>query len=133
MILLSDPAIAATPVVECGEPLVDLRSFSTLRVDDRMAGENVAYAHVRAGLADRLLGAQSTLPTGYRFLVIEAFRPMSLQIAYFEAHVAKLRLAFPALATPTLEEMASRYISPPPVAPHVAGAAVDLTLCAEEG
>ena len=29
--------------------------------------------------------------------------------------------------------LASRYVSPPEIAPHSAGAAVDLTLCTEDG
>ena len=29
--------------------------------------------------------------------------------------------------------LASRYVSPPTIAPHVSGAAIDLTLCDEDG
>lgn len=33
----------------------------------------------------------------------------------------------------TLRQLASRYVSPPEIAPHSAGAAIDLSLCTNEG
>ncbi|WP_248966086.1 M15 family metallopeptidase [Sphaerisporangium perillae] len=48
-------------------------------------------------------------------------------------HVGRLRIAHPGNDEAWYHERASRYISPPAVAPHVAGAAVDLTLCDGDG
>ncbi|MFC7108682.1 hypothetical protein ACFQQB_54800 [Nonomuraea rubra] len=60
--LLSDPRVAAVPVIDCGEPLFDLRKLPALLLDDRQADEAGDYARLRIGLTDRLLVAQSKLP-----------------------------------------------------------------------
>ncbi|MBB5773485.1 hypothetical protein HD596_000241 [Nonomuraea jabiensis] len=51
IVLLSDPRIAAVPVKECGEPLVDLRTVQAIRVDPRLADREGGYAHVRLSVA----------------------------------------------------------------------------------
>ncbi|MEE1927525.1 M15 family metallopeptidase [Streptomyces sp. TRM 70351] len=133
IILLSDPRVAAVPVAECDEPLVDLRTVTRLRVDERQADGTGAFAHLRAGAVERLLAAQERLPAGVRFLVVEGYRPPSLQRRYFEQYLGTLRQARPGEPPERLRALASAYISPPEVAPHVTGGAVDLTLCTEEG
>ncbi|MFD5825952.1 M15 family metallopeptidase [Lentzea sp. NPDC060358] len=75
MVLLSDPAVEAIPVRECGEPLVDLRTVAALRVDDRLAGEEGLHARLRIGVVDRLVTAQTLLPVELRLLVVEGHRP----------------------------------------------------------
>ncbi|MFF3850313.1 M15 family metallopeptidase [Streptomyces sp. NPDC002328] len=133
LILLSDRRVAETPVVENGEPLVDARDVAVLRVDARKADADGSYAHVRAGVLRRLLLAQGALPSGVRLLLVEGFRPPALQRSYFDAYSATLRSAHPDASPARIRELASAYISPPEVAPHVSGGAVDLTLCTEDG
>jgi zinc D-Ala-D-Ala dipeptidase len=133
MVLLSDPEVTQIAVQECGEPLVDLRDVNALRLDARLADPAGAFARLRMGVVDRLVTAQTLLPPGIRLLVVEGYRPMELQRRYFQAHVRRLRDSAPEADEPTLQRLASRYISPPEVAPHVAGGAVDLTLCTMDG
>ncbi|MBB6551780.1 M15 family metallopeptidase [Nonomuraea rubra] len=131
--LLSDPRVAAVPVIDCGEPLFDLRKLPALLLDDRQADEAGDYARLRIGLTDRLLVAQSKLPPGLRLLVVEGYRPLALQEKYFSRYRDELRRANPAWSEEHLRIQASRSLAPPEVAPHVCGAAVDLTLVAEDG
>ncbi|MDH2430891.1 M15 family metallopeptidase [Sphaerisporangium sp. TRM90804] len=133
IVLLSDPRIAEVPVKECGEPLVDLRTLRALRVDQRLADPEGAFAHVRLSVADRLIAAQTRLPRDLRLLVVEGFRPAALQRRYFAESVAGHRGAHPGWTDERAHLEASRYISPPEVAPHVSGGAVDLTLCTASG
>jgi D-alanyl-D-alanine dipeptidase len=133
IILLSDRRVAATPVAENGEPLVDAREIPALRVDPRQADEDGSYAHVRADVMRRLLLAQAALPHGVRLLMVEGFRPPELQRSYFDSYADEMRLANPGAGAERIRELASAYISPPEVAPHVSGGAVDLTLCTEDG
>ncbi|MER5628644.1 M15 family metallopeptidase [Streptosporangium sp. NPDC002544] len=133
MILLSDPAVSDMPIEECGEALIDLRTVAALRVDPRMAGTGTAYAHLRRSVVDRLVTAQSLLPPNLYLLVVEGYRPLALQARYFGAHVDRLRVTRPGQDDDWYRRQASRYISPPEVAPHVAGGAVDLTLCDADG
>jgi D-alanyl-D-alanine dipeptidase len=133
LVLLSNPRVADLPAQECGEPLVDLRTIGELALDDRQADPAGAYAHLRAGVVERLLVAQGHLPAGLRLLVVEAYRPLWLQERYFEEYASALRDDNPAWSDAEVRVQASRYISPPEIAPHVSGAAVDLTLCTEAG
>ncbi|HEX6341643.1 M15 family metallopeptidase [Umezawaea sp.] len=133
LVLLSNPRVADLPARECGEPLVDLRTIGELALDDRQADPAGAYVHLRAGVVERLLVAQGHLPAGVRLLVVEAYRPLWLQERYFEEYAGVLRSDNPSWSETEVRDQASRYISPPEIAPHVSGAAVDLTLCTESG
>ncbi|WP_159767314.1 M15 family metallopeptidase [Streptomyces sp. HM190] len=133
IILMSDPEVARVPVRDCGEPLVDLRELPFVVVDPRQADADGAFAHLREGVAWRLARAARLLPDGLRLLVTEGYRPPALQIQYFEAYAAELRRANPDWTQEYLREQTSRSLSPPEIGPHVAGAAVDLTLCTTTG
>ncbi|MEV4172457.1 M15 family metallopeptidase [Nonomuraea sp. NPDC049709] len=133
IVLLSDPRIAEVAVKECGEPLVDLRTLEAVRVDQRLADREGAFAHVRLSVADRLIAAQTRLPRELRLLVVEGFRPAALQQRYFAESVAMHRAKHPAWDDRRAYLETSRYVSPPEVAPHVSGGAVDLTLCTVSG
>ncbi|GAA2360387.1 D-alanyl-D-alanine dipeptidase [Catellatospora methionotrophica] len=133
MILLSDRRIAEIALGDTGESMIDLREVPELRIDSRLADPAGAYAHLREGVAQRLLDAQRALPDGLRLLLIEAYRPLSLQTAYFEGYQEELRAAHPGWDDARLHTEASKYVSPPDVAPHSTGGTVDLTLCTEDG
>ncbi|MCI3935417.1 M15 family metallopeptidase [Streptomyces sp. AN091965] len=142
IILMSDPRVAAIPVAECGEQLVDVRRDGGLRVDDREQDPADGFAHLRsadsfaqlrAGVLERLLKAQSLLPADVRLLFVEGYRPLALQRAYFEEYADELRAQHPDWSAAELHAATSRYVSPPEIAPHSAGAAVDLTLADTDG
>ncbi|WP_405098141.1 M15 family metallopeptidase [Micromonospora sp. NBC_01412] len=133
MILLSDPRISAIPLGDTAEALVDLREIPEFRVDDRLADAAGAYAHLREGTVERLLAAQRSLPEGLRLLVVEGYRPLRLQTEYFEAYRDELRLRYPDWDAARLRVEASKFVSPPEVAPHSTGGTVDLTLCMRDG
>jgi D-alanyl-D-alanine dipeptidase len=133
VVLLSDPRIAAIPVRDNGEPLVDLREGTPLQLDPRRADAAGAYAHLRSGLVDLLVAAQSLLPRGIHLLVIEGYRPLPLQQRYYDRYATGLRQAHPQWTPDEVRSQASRYIAPPEVAPHVTGGAVDITLAAADG
>ncbi|WP_243059793.1 M15 family metallopeptidase [Nocardioides sp. SR21] len=123
-ILLSDARVRALPVVECGEPLVRLPAHLS-----------PAGALVRAALGDRLLAADALLPAGIALRVVEGHRPVAHQRAIIATYAAELCALHPGIGAVELERLTSRFVSPLDVAPHVAGAAVDLTLvdaCGEE-
>ncbi|PTM94097.1 D-alanyl-D-alanine dipeptidase [Streptomyces sp. VMFN-G11Ma] len=82
---------------------------------------------------DRLLVAQSRLPDGLRLLFVEGYRTPALQRHYFERYADELRAAHPQWPAERVRTAASRYVSPPEIAPHSAGAAVDLTLADADG
>ncbi|MGI5460483.1 M15 family metallopeptidase [Streptomyces sp. CA-249302] len=132
IILMSDARVAAVPVKENGEPLVDVRD--ALLVDDRKHKDSQgAEVHLRRSVLERLLAAQALLPDGLRLLFVEGYRPPALQRYYFERYADELRTAHPDWPADRVRSAASRYVSPPEIAPHSAGAAVDLTLADAAG
>ncbi|MFJ2307124.1 M15 family metallopeptidase [Streptomyces sp. NPDC087787] len=128
IVLMSDPKVAAIPVAECGERLVDVRRGDSLLVDTREQGPADAFAYVRKGVLERLIKAQAMLPQGLRLLFVEGYRPPSVQRQYFEEYAEQLRATHLDWSAEQIHSAASRYVSPPDIAPHSAGAAVDLTL-----
>ncbi|MEU4230656.1 M15 family metallopeptidase [Nonomuraea sp. NPDC026600] len=131
IVLISDPRVAAIPVRDNGEGLADVRG--RLRVDERLADRSGAYAHLRSGLLARLERAERRLPEGFHLLIVEGYRPIDTQRRIFEEYRDGLSAAFPEMSPDEAHIAASRYVSPVDVAPHTAGAAVDLTLCAPDG
>ncbi|WP_073946094.1 M15 family metallopeptidase [Streptomyces kebangsaanensis] len=133
IVLMSDPRIAAIPVADCGEPLIDVRLQESLAVDSRKTDRSGAFAHLREGVLTRLLKAQKLLPDGIRLLFVEGYRPPALQRHYFEQYATELQAGNPGWSPAQVREATSRYVSPPEIAPHSAGAAVDLTLISADG
>jgi len=74
-VLFSDPRVLRIPIRECGEPLVDVRTIEALRIDSRRADPAGHYVHIRLGVVDRLVAAQTRLPAGTHLLIVEGYRP----------------------------------------------------------
>jgi D-alanyl-D-alanine dipeptidase len=132
VVLMADPRIAAVPVVDCGEPLVDVRDHGLELRPEQVDGVE-AYARLRAGVVERLVRAQESLPGGLRLVIVEGYRPPELQREYFEEYEGELRALHPEWSEAEVRSAASRYVSPPEIAPHSAGGAVDLTLADARG
>ena len=128
--LITDPRVVAVPVAECGEPLVAVEGIA---VSEHKAELGPDRRYVRAAVAERLAVAARALPDDVRLLLVEGWRAPLVQRHYFESYRDGLRRAGLATEPAELDRLASRYVSPPALAPHTAGAAVDLTLCTPDG
>lgn len=118
-ILLADPVVHAVRVRDNGDPLIPL-----------------AFAPgvlVRAQLAGRLIEARAALPRGVGLRVIEGHRSVADQRAIIDEYTRELRGLHPDADEVELNRLSSRFVAPVAVAPHVAGAAVDLTLVDDAG
>jgi len=124
VVLISDERITRIPAIESGEALVELESRG-------ISAEGLQYA--REGLADRLAVAQTFLPTGVRLHVVEGLRPLESQRKIYDGYLADVKSHHPDISDSEAHTLASRFVSPVEVAPHVAGAAVDLTLIGQNG
>jgi D-alanyl-D-alanine dipeptidase len=113
-ILLADPVVRAVRVLDNGDPLVPL-----IFAPDVL---------VRQGLALRLVDARNALPSDVDLKVIEGHRSVANQAAIIEQYTDELRELHPDADAVELNRLSSRFVAPLAVAPHVAGAAVDLTL-----
>ncbi|MEV6237710.1 M15 family metallopeptidase [Lentzea sp. NPDC051838] len=118
-ILLADPVVRAVRVLDNEDPLVPL-----IFAPDVL---------VRQGLALRLVDARNALPSGVDLRVVEGHRSIADQNAIIERYTDELRELHPSADEVELNRLSSRFVAPLAVAPHVAGAAVDLTLVDDWG
>lgn len=136
VVLMGDARVAAIPAHECGDQLVDLAfsvpelAFMPLDVNPQRSR---AYTFLRGEVAQRLLQAQQMLPEGYRLLLSEGYRPYDLQDYYFSKYRRRLLDADPTLSSHDADVAVTEFVSPPDLAPHVSGAAIDLTLSDADG
>src|SRR4051794_18378233 len=119
---MGDPAVANVPVVECGEQLVS--AGEAFVMSPLKAAEEPYRSRVRQGLRDRLVAAQEHLPDGYQLCWVEGHRAYALQEEYFNDYRRRLSANDSSLTAEALYLRASRYVSPPRIAPHVSGAAI---------
>ena len=85
-----------------------------------------------------LLRALSFLPSGYTFLVFDAWRPYTVQKSLYDEYFEKLRRDEPQLDDAELHRRARAFVSYPDQAKrfafvHSSGGAIDLTLVDENG
>lgn len=133
LVLMGDPRVAAIPAIECGDDLIDTRLVAGLKSTPDVNPQNNVYAFLRHAVAQRLLRAQEELPDGLQLLIAEGYRPYEQQEFSFNRRKQRLLDADPTLSDDSAYLRASEFVSPPPIAPHVSGAAVDLTLIDEHG
>ncbi len=134
IVLITDPAVLAIPIKENGDKLTNLKDFPDLKKDRRKSSTSNPYSCLRMSVAYKLLDAQGDLPDGIRFLIIEGYRPLTLQKKYFDEYWNKLKTLHSDWSDKELYREASKYVSPSEIVPaHSTGGAVDLTLCDEYG
>lgn len=121
-VLLHDPRVAAVPVAESGEPLVGTG------LPRRPGSGGPQGSRVRATVARRLALARAALPGGMHLVLAEGWRSPAAQAAIVASYRSRVRLDHPTATDDEIERLTSRYVAPLAVAPHVAGAAVDVTL-----
>lgn len=117
----SDPRLARVPIRDCGETLVDVLSSAPLYVAN-------PPTYLRYGLVERLVTAQSLLPRAVRLLIVDGYRPAIQRCQHPTCALEQARLANPDLPADHAAQLTGRCTTPPAVAPHPTGGAVDLTL-----
>jgi D-alanyl-D-alanine dipeptidase len=137
IVLISDPRVANVPIKENNETFIDLLTESNELIVDRSQAQidsrSPLFAMMRRTLAQKLLQAQQLLPKDMRLFIKEAYRPLSIQRASFEAYAGQLQQTHTTWTSEEVYQEASTYVAPLAVAPHSTGGAVDLTLINADG
>lgn len=134
IILISDPRVLEIPIDEIGDPLVDLHNYPEIIIDNRKSKDSDSYFRVRKIIVEKLIEISNNLGNGLRPLVIEGYRPLSLQSKYFTGHSKNLELAHPDWDKEKIYNEASKFVAPPDIIPpHSTGGAVDVTLVKDDG
>ena len=122
-ILLSDPRVGAIPVRR-------VRGAAGRAGPGARAGAGAGPGG--AGVPART-AASGLLPDGIGLQVVEGHRSEVVQRQIIARYSGEVAAAHPGIGPADLERLTSRFVSPIDVAPHVAGAAVDLTLVDADG
>jgi zinc D-Ala-D-Ala dipeptidase len=96
------------------------------------------WCYARVTIVRLLLQAAWRLPSGWRILVYDAWRPLALQREIFDRYRAELRRSAPHWSEEALLEEVRRYVAPPSAdphgpSPHATGGAVDVGLGDDAG
>jgi len=130
-VLLSDPRVATIPVsTDVDEAILsDGVGVPGLVIDPRKADAAGCWSKIRPEIFEMLqTAAEHASRNGLTLRLVEGYRPGFLQARYFEEYLESLRAEDPNRSETELRSLAARHVSPPEIAPHTAGAAVDVTL-----
>jgi len=97
-----------------------------------------AECHLRKSVYRRLLKAANQLPEGLRLVVLDGWRPYSVQQHLFDTLINLMEHAEPSVSEEQRFAQARKLVSPPSnlalsPSPHLTGGAVDVTLANNQG
>lgn len=128
-----DEIIQGVHVIESEQPpvLIDMRQSGDFLFCEIFAHEFL----LRREVCKKISAAQKLLPPGYRFMVFEAFRPHCRQIELWENILVQLHREHPNWSDDKCAVEADIFVANPYGfgSGHQAGAAVDITLCSDNG
>lgn len=131
------------PIEESLEIMVKLNNISDkIKIEPVYFNQgrkgSIKESYVRKTLADKLIKASENLPKGYAFLIWDAYRPLEVQQDLFDDYYEVLKKDNPNLSKEELMNLTQKFVSLPSTdrkkpSPHNTGAAIDLTICDENG
>ncbi len=142
IIYIADPEILSIPIVECNEPLIDVKNRQELQYGPPPECELTAecYTKMRETIFEKLCQAQNDLPHQWRFRLYEGFRSLQGQQMLFEQEYQRVLAREPHKNKSELFHETTRLVSPVTnldgtknTPPHNTGSAVDVEIITEEG
>lgn len=131
------------PIIESGEDLVCMNGVhERILVYPQYIKMNLPNAlekmYLRIGACTRLISAADNLPSGYKFVIWDAFRPREVQESLFSTFQSVLRLRYPNEPDEQIDLITQTYVSKPSLdpnkpSPHITGGAIDLTVQGTDG
>ena len=99
---------------------------------------SLSEGYARAGLYRKLIDAAAALPTGYRFVIYDCWRPLKVQQTLFDIQKDEIKEENPGLPDEDIFKKTREYVAPPSrdaarPTPHNTGGAIDLTIADEKG
>lgn len=130
------------PIVDNEENLIPLSTSQHLVTYPFYAKMGIANAipecFVRETVFEKLHYVTNLLPEGIKLVVLDGWRPFSVQQHFFDSLINILRKSFPNHDEQHLFNQAKSLVSPPSSdklspSPHLTGGSVDVTLCDTNG
>ncbi|GGC06061.1 D-alanyl-D-alanine dipeptidase [Marinobacterium zhoushanense] len=134
--------LQAIPIHECGERLqpasLCLEWLTWPAYFHQRISGAVPECHLRQGVFDRLLDAARALPEGLQLVVLDGWRPFSVQQYLYDTLLNLMQHASPEMSEEELVRRARELVSPPSTdidapSPHLTGGAVDVCLADADG
>lgn len=116
------------PIVDNGEPLIDLRNRRDTRFVVLAPG---CLPYVRESILGMLIKAQSHLPWQYHLRISTALRTLDMQSRMYWSNFERIQKEHPQWPLSSVRRACNKFFAPPDTkAPpgHCTGGAVDLTL-----
>lgn len=142
IIFIADTKITSIPIIECNEPLVNIKYEDNLQYGPAPECELTAsdYTKIRKSIFEKLLKAQADLPKGWRFRLYEGFRSLKVQQLLFDQEFQRVQAKYPRLTFEEQFHETTRLISPvinldgsQNVPPHNTGSAIDIEIVTQDG
>lgn len=142
IIYIADPEIVAIPIIECHDPLIDIKQRSELIYGPPPECELTAddYTKMRKTVFDKICLAQAELPSGLRFRLYEGFRSLRVQKMLFDQEYQRTMMRNSSLSHTDCFHETTRLVSPvvnldgtQNIPPHNTGAAIDIEIITEQG
>lgn len=124
-------ALRKVPIVDAGEPLVDLRNFCPTVI--LLPG---CLPFLRETVAHRVNHVQRSLPEGLTLTIGTGLRTLTMQRGIRESLTAEMTEKHPEWSRATLARMLNRMVAPPDDVsppPHITGGALDVGLHGPDG
>ena len=133
----------ALPIEDCREELVPASL-----VPDKLLVHPIYFlngiegalpeCYSRGGVLLVRLEAADLLPPGFRLVLLDGWRPVSLQSALFDKYCEELRETMPFKDNDEINLLASRFVAFPSTrverpSPHLTGGAIDITIADDKG
>jgi D-alanyl-D-alanine dipeptidase len=129
IVLIGDQRIKDIAVRENGEKIVNLVELDSALAFDfhrtHVQNESASIFCVRHTVGEMLMKAQAQLPSGFKLLIKECYRPMSVQKKFWDGYAAFLREKNPSWSDEKIDSENSKFNAPVEVAPHPTGGAID--------
>jgi zinc D-Ala-D-Ala dipeptidase len=142
ILYIADPEILAVPIVECEEPLIDIKDHDELRYGPPPECELTAtcYTKMRKTVYEKLCQAQKQLPKGWRFQLYEGFRSLNVQKMLFEQEYNRAIARNPNQNHQEYFKEATKRVSPVinldgsnNIPAHNTGGAIDIEIMMDNG
>lgn len=135
-IAINDVGVLNIPIVENNEAMIDLRNQGIVAFGPSPEiPNNTDYTYLRKTVYDKLVEAQSLLPSDLKFCLYEGYRSLELQKKLFDDRYQKLKDLNPELNHQKLFTETTKMVSPVTnldgsinIPPHSTGGAFDIYL-----
>ena len=129
-------------IIDCQEPLIDTQTLTHVKTRPMYFLQGIPDAlptcYVRQSIAHKLEQISQSLPAGLHLVVLDGWRPLTVQQRLREAFLLDIQQRFPHLSEEEQQHTLNQFVAQPSSnpkrpSPHVTGGSVDVSICDADG